>query len=182
MTSPFAIAVSPKKRIVRVRFAIEPGAVATATRKVVVRRKLLRRERKIVKVRVVQILVLLRSKDWPGEIGEMILELKPIERLQGMCRNDLFHLRPKWRLSADSKSLYKVHSSEIVENHFRSKGYGLLMYVAGLVLASAEGTGIASDECFWGSTSEAADRVWRSARFASVADVSGQVAFLRSVG
>ena len=53
------------------------------------------------------------------------------------------------------------------------------MYAAALVLADLQGTGIASDWCFGGATSTMAGRVWESRRFGEIADVDGDVAFLR---
>ena len=112
-------------------------------------------------------------------IGEMQLNPRRPDRrdMEPRCRDYYERLRPA--LYRANVALYRVRSSDIYLTHLWRHGYGVLMYAAALLLADMVGTGIGSDECFYGSTSKRAGRVWDSSRLASIADVAGDIAFLK---
>jgi hypothetical protein len=112
-------------------------------------------------------------------VGEMQLNPRRphVRDMDPTCLNHYERLRPA--LYRANVAIYRVRSSDIYLTHLWRHGYGVLMYAAALLLADMQGTGIGSDECFYGSTSRRAGRVWESRHLASIADVMGDIAFLK---
>ena len=162
--SAFHFTVDKERKIVRATMDDAASAVASFTKK----------DWYVQTEMLVRLLV--RGSE--GYAGQMTLRLRSVADMnETSCPFSYAKLRP--RLFHANKPIYRVSSSEIFVSAYRRQGYGALMYAAALVLADLQGTGIASDWCFGGATSTMAGRVWESRRFGEIADVDGDVAFLR---